>query len=240
MNKIIKCNKFVLANFAQECKPRNIFINSNTSKYFCSGENKSVCDIIDTDVLIVGGGVTGLALAAALKKSDFFKEKGKIVVLDNPPKLTPESFTYSFNRIPDPRVVSLTPSSVRFFRSIGLWSHLDDRLIKYVKGMQVWENKGHSYVHMNTKDMSVLDSLGSLFNQQVSQADFICAIVEINHLLNAFNKLLLGVTSVTHKLTPDNFELENTELPPFLPNHSLSTPQKWALPLLIFLYLIVQ
>jgi ubiquinone biosynthesis monooxygenase Coq6 len=94
---------------------------------------------INSEVLIVGGGVPGLSLAAALLKNQHFKDK--ITLIDQPMKLN-DDFMYSSNRLPDLRVISLTPASLRFFKSIGLWQHIDERLVKYVNYMQFYESKG--------------------------------------------------------------------------------------------------
>jgi ubiquinone biosynthesis monooxygenase Coq6 len=175
-------------------------------KYFCETRQ-----IIDTDVLIIGGGVTGLSLASALKKSDFFKNQGKITIVDNPAKINPEAFIYKPGRIPDARVISLTPASIRFLRSIGLWSHLDERLVKYVRGMQIWENKGSSYVNMDIRDHSILDKFLNFFDSNQTHPDYLCALVEINHLLSGFNKLLKDVDLLPLQLSQENIEIENTD-----------------------------
>jgi len=76
------------------------------------------------DVCIVGGGPAGAALACALSQSEFFQADGpakKIIVVDGTPNL-PKIDAYKKStqeRVPEPRVVTLSPSSVRLLRSIG-------------------------------------------------------------------------------------------------------------------------
>lgn len=83
--------------------------------------------------MIVGGGIAGASLACALSSSEYFAAKeseqgsitqGKRIVLIDHTKL-PSLKTYSaegqeaLRRIPEPRVITLSPNSLRFLRSIG-------------------------------------------------------------------------------------------------------------------------
>lgn len=232
-------NKLSKINF---CKSSQLFVNTKFNKfksfslkYFSSSasqkesHNNSENQIIDTDVLIVGGGVTGLSLASALLKSEFFhnnpanQNSPKITLIDQPMKIKPENFVYKPGRLPDVRCISLTPASIKFFRSIGMWDKLDERLVKFVKSMQIWENKGYSYINMDTNDLTSLQTLintlsfnNSLFTSPRVSRDYLCALVEINHLINGFNKLLESEPSQNfktheHNLEFDNIEIQNTE-----------------------------
>ena len=82
-------------------------------------------------MLIVGGGIAGASLACALSQSEYFETRDhsadklkKIVLLDHT-KL-PSMLSYSQNdptalhRVPEPRVITLSPNSLRFLRSIGV------------------------------------------------------------------------------------------------------------------------
>jgi ubiquinone biosynthesis monooxygenase Coq6 len=226
-------NKLLKINFS---KSKHLLVNttlynnkSTTLKYFSTSldnSENSEKEIIDTDVLIVGGGVTGLSLASALLKSEFFHNSGngpKITLIDQPMKIKPENFIYKAGRLPDVRCISLTPASIKFFRSIGMWNKLDERLVKFIKSMQIWENKGYSYINMDTNDLSSLQKFlntlsfnNSLFTAPNVSKEYLCALVEINHLINGFNKLLSSEHSNNFKtyeqnLEYDNISIENTE-----------------------------
>jgi hypothetical protein len=78
--------------------------------------------------------------------------------------------------------------------------------------MQIWENQGSSYVNMNSKEgstlsdlMSVISNNNSLFNTPHVNTDYICATVEINHLINGFNKL---IEQINKNYSEDNKPLE--------------------------------
>ena len=69
--------------------------------------------------------MTGAALACALSESDYFEpgknNKKKIVLLENQqiPQLNKYTSEAEADRIPEPRVITLSPNSIRFFNSIG-------------------------------------------------------------------------------------------------------------------------
>lgn len=215
-----------------DCLNKHLFVknfSTNSGKVDKSGD---ASEIIDTDVLIVGGGVPGLSFASALLKSGQFAPNSdspdpRIILIDQPQKINPQDHIYKSGRIPDVRVVSLTPASVRFNKSLGLGEFVDERVMRYVKEMQIWENKGGSYVHMNSKETSGLESLfkiisnnNSWFNTPHVNTDYVCATVEINHLLNGFNKLVdklnsemnnKGIKIYNQVLDYENVEIDNTE-----------------------------
>lgn len=87
-----------------------------------------------SDVLIVGGGMTGSLLACALGCSKLFS---KISVIDALPSPAPTN-----NPIPDPRVVTLTPASQFFMSSIGTWDLIPETRRASFSGMQIWDYYG--------------------------------------------------------------------------------------------------
>lgn len=161
------------------------------SKCYFSTKNYN---LIETEVLIIGGGVTGFSLANALAKSRYFQDTPKkITLIDNlvqEPRAS--NFKYTSNRIPDLRIVTLTPSSVRFLKSIDVWSTLDKQLIKEIKHMQIYESLGSSYVHLDSSDLKSLSSLNYFFPSinDLIQENNLCYTVEINTILNGFNEVM--------------------------------------------------
>ncbi|KAH8556280.1 ubiquinone biosynthesis monooxgenase [Umbelopsis sp. PMI_123] len=100
------------------------------------------------DVVIVGGGVAGTALACSLaSKPEFHSKKIALIeAFDLAPvkKWTPTEKVYSN------RVVSLTPASVSLLKDMDVWRHLRQERIKPYHDMQVWDAISGARVKFNT------------------------------------------------------------------------------------------
>ncbi|WP_131110124.1 UbiH/UbiF family hydroxylase [Sulfuricystis thermophila] len=84
---------------------------------------------MDYDLIIVGGGLAGLSLAVALRKSRL-----KIAVVEAHPPVRPEGW--------DARVYAISPANVRFLDEIGIWRHLDLTRCQKVTRMSVHGDRG--------------------------------------------------------------------------------------------------
>lgn len=52
-------------------------------------------------------------------------------------------------RIPEPRVVTLSPNSLRLLKSLGIMDILEDKCVTPFKDMLVYESIGKSYMRFN-------------------------------------------------------------------------------------------
>ena len=102
--------------------------------------------MIDTDVLIVGGGIAGASLACALSESDYFHHNisehsgnKRIYLLDHTKLPDIKTYNQSFDRIPDPRVITLSPNSLRFLRSINVLQLCNHKFVTPFSEMLVYE-----------------------------------------------------------------------------------------------------
>ncbi|KAG9067233.1 putative ubiquinone biosynthesis monooxygenase [Linnemannia hyalina] len=114
------------------------------------------------DVVIVGGGIAGSALACALA-SNKASSTLKIALIEafdlsNHIKWSPRPDQYSN------RVSSLTPKSVAFLKKIGVWSELDSSRVAACEGMQVWDGVSGARI---TFDAADVDGIQSSFLHQV-------------------------------------------------------------------------
>jgi len=181
--------------------------------------------------ILLGGGVPGLSLAQALLKSEEHtlnpSKKLNITIIEGPNNFIFSDFIYQQNRIPDPRVVSLTPASIRFLASIGIWEKLDKRLIKFVKGLQVWESKGSSFISFGINDLQTLknNSIINFFrshnllnkNEVINfdivdyiPDDYICAMVELNHILFHLQESVKDkINFVRNSISSDKIQIES-------------------------------
>jgi len=79
---------------------------------------------MDYDLVIVGGGLAGLALAVALRRSRL-----KVAVVEGRAPQRPVGW--------DARIYAVSPANARFLDTIGIWPHLDRTRIAPVRRMAV-------------------------------------------------------------------------------------------------------
>jgi 2-octaprenylphenol hydroxylase len=81
------------------------------------------------DVLIVGAGLAGAALAAALRGSNL-----KVGVVETRPPSRPAGW--------DARIYAISPANVEFLSAIGIWQHLDSARMAPVYDMEIHGDAG--------------------------------------------------------------------------------------------------
>lgn len=84
---------------------------------------------MDFDLVIVGGGLAGAALAVALRRSSL-----RIAVVEANPPVRSESW--------DQRVYAYSPASARFLDELGAWRHIDPARLQPVSEMRVFGDDG--------------------------------------------------------------------------------------------------
>jgi len=93
------------------------------------------------DIVIVGGGMVGAALACALGSSSL-----KVAVLDRAAPAVPD-------RDYDQRVSAITLASQSFFENIGAWDGMVRQRVSPVREMQVWSEGGNGAIHFNAAEI---------------------------------------------------------------------------------------
>ncbi|HEY8856782.1 MAG TPA: UbiH/UbiF family hydroxylase [Rugosibacter sp.] len=89
---------------------------------------------MDFDIVIVGGGLAGLALAAALRRSSF-----SVALVESAVPVFPAKGPATW----DSRVYAISPANVHFLEQIGIWEHLDHARMEPVQAMQIFgDGKG--------------------------------------------------------------------------------------------------
>ncbi len=84
---------------------------------------------MDFDIVIVGGGLAGLALAAALRRSTL-----SVALIEGKLPVLPEDW--------DSRIYAISPSNARFLDAIGAWRHLDVTRMQAVRAMEIHGDAG--------------------------------------------------------------------------------------------------
>ena len=127
---------------------------------------------IDTDVLIVGAGLVGLAAAVTCAKL------GKKVVL-----VDAKNPTIKPKKAWDERIYALTSNTVNWLQALGTWVEVDANRVNVINSMQLWDEQGNK--------LALQDSDANLPNLGV--------IIENQNLMHALNQQIsmLGVTVIT-------------------------------------------
>ncbi|MCG9684545.1 FAD-dependent 2-octaprenylphenol hydroxylase [Vibrio sp. Isolate23] len=109
------------------------------------------------DIAIVGGGMVGLALAAAFKETDL-----RIAVIES---RVPDS---ELAELPDVRVSALSRSSENILRNLGAWNGIVQRRAAPYSAMEVWEQDSFARIEFDAQKLAQPD-LGHIVENRVIQ-----------------------------------------------------------------------
>lgn len=110
------------------------------------------------DVLIIGAGMAGLALACALGESDL-----TVMVVDPQAPQPPEQWPDTF----DPRVSALTHASENILRRLGVWEAMAAHRVAAFTGMEVWDANGTGNIQFDAPSAGVTH-LGHLVENRIT------------------------------------------------------------------------
>src|SRR2546422_4638588 len=99
---------------------------------------------MDFDVVIVGGGLAGASLAAALAQGGH-----RLALIERKAPAAPGVEW-------DSRVYTLTPASIAFLESIGAWSRIDAERVTPIYDMRVFGDDGSSRLDFSAYESGVL------------------------------------------------------------------------------------
>lgn len=110
------------------------------------------------DLIIVGAGVVGATLAAALCDSGL-----RIAVLDarEPPRFDPKADW-------DLRVFALSPASQRLLDAVGAWKSIPAGRVCAYTAMQVWDATGRGRIHFDCAEVGA-EALGYIVENRLLQ-----------------------------------------------------------------------
>jgi 2-octaprenyl-3-methyl-6-methoxy-1,4-benzoquinol hydroxylase len=201
------------------------------------------------DVVIVGGGMVGSMLAAALAATHSAQPALRIAVLENH---QPEGFTPGSNPAYDIRVSALSGASQNMFENVGAWKGIISRRACPYREMLVWDGEAAGRTKFKAGDVG-LPELGHIVENRVMQLalldclmasdniDYLCparlkgydlsehlVTCELNDGLEPITTRLLvgadGAQSTVRQLA--NIEIERTPYP----QHALVATVKTRLP----------
>ena len=112
------------------------------------------------DVLIVGAGMVGSALALALQGSGL-----QVLLLDGSPlSVKPFEPAAAF----EPRVSALSAASQRILECLGVWDGIVERRASPYGEMQVWDGSGTGQIHFSAASVHA-EVLGHIVENRVVQ-----------------------------------------------------------------------
>ncbi|KAJ7281633.1 ubiquinone biosynthesis hydrox [Mycena rebaudengoi] len=92
----------------------------------------------DWDVVIVGGGPAGLALASALGSSQLVRTSLRVALVEASDLSKVRDWAPAIGTFSN-RVSSLTHASQEFLKAIRAWEHVDEERTSPIEDMQVWD-----------------------------------------------------------------------------------------------------
>ncbi|MDF2154107.1 FAD-dependent 2-octaprenylphenol hydroxylase [Vibrio sp. CAU 1672] len=109
------------------------------------------------DIAIIGGGMVGLALAAAFKDSDM-----RVAVIEGS---VPDR---RLGELPDVRVSALSRSSETMLKKLGAWQGIEQRRASPYQAMEVWEQDSFGKIGFDADSLAQPD-LGHIVENRVIQ-----------------------------------------------------------------------
>lgn len=109
------------------------------------------------DIAVIGGGMVGLAFAAALKDTAL-----KVVVIEG------NDIDRTLGDNPELRVSALSRASENILRNLGAWSGIENQRHQPYNAMQVWDRNGFGQIDFQSEDL-MTDTLGHLVENKVIQ-----------------------------------------------------------------------
>jgi ubiquinone biosynthesis UbiH/UbiF/VisC/COQ6 family hydroxylase len=113
---------------------------------------------MDFDVVIVGGGLAGASLAAALAQGGH-----RLALIERKAPAAPGAEW-------DSRVYTLTPASIAFLESTGAWSRIDAERVTPIYDMRVFGDDGRSRLDFSAYESGVLQLAATVESGRLHQA----------------------------------------------------------------------
>nr|CAG8567441.1 3424_t:CDS:10 [Entrophospora candida] len=197
--------------FPKSIKP--IYSYSNKRFYHLSNNEEIDKNKFENiyDIVIVGGGIVGNALACALATKSH-----RIAHIES--NELSSSVIKSWNaqdNLFSNRVSSLTPKSVKFFKDIGVWDHVDKKRIKGFKQMQVWDGISGARIKFDSNKRDGIRSIIDSFISSGKNYNIQNAILTRLDQCKSGNFKLFEKTKVEDIYFDDNNDKDNNEYAPY-------------------------
>ncbi len=109
---------------------------------------------LNTDIIVVGAGLVGLAAAIA-----FAKQNRKVVLIDAKKPVETKQLAW------DERIYALTPGSESWLKALGVWSEVDLSRVNAIHAMHLWDEASTAPLVLSDNDAN-LSKLGLIIENQ--------------------------------------------------------------------------
>ncbi|XP_010273734.1 PREDICTED: ubiquinone biosynthesis monooxygenase COQ6, mitochondrial isoform X2 [Nelumbo nucifera] len=148
--------------------------STNSAKFNSEDEKLGMRNMIGQyDIAIVGGGMVGIAFACALSSMPLTKQL-KVAIIDSNPALGRRDCIEKTD-LPDPRVSTVTPATISFFKDVGAWDYVQQNRHAFFDKMQVWDYTGLGYTRYNARDVGK-EILGCVVENKVLHASLLSCL----------------------------------------------------------------
>ncbi|XP_075649434.1 uncharacterized protein LOC142619931 [Castanea sativa] len=177
-----------------------------------SPEHKETHDISNNiqhyDIAIVGGGMVGMALACSLASMPLTKHLN-VAIIDSNPALGSRPY-FNKDDPPDPRVSTVTPATISFFKDVGAWQYVEQHRHAYFDKMQVWDYTGLGYTRYNAQDINK-EVLGCVVENKVLHGSLLSCIENTDFQKTIYPSRL---SSMTLHPSPSSLGMDGTSSRP--------------------------
>lgn len=174
-------------------------LNTNMESSQDSREKVTLTSKADQyDVAIIGGGMVGLALACALSSMPLTKQL-RVAIIDSNPALQ-SGAPLKKTEIPDPRVSTVTPATIFFFKEVGAWEYVQQQRHSFFNQMQVWDFTGLGYTRYDARDVGK-ECLGCVVENKVLCNSLLLSLQNADFQKTIHSARLTSVTIQSHSVS---------------------------------------
>ncbi|MDQ7048463.1 MAG: UbiH/UbiF/VisC/COQ6 family ubiquinone biosynthesis hydroxylase [Enterobacterales bacterium] len=154
------------------------------------------------DLILVGGGMVGLAMAAALAPSGL-----SMLVVEKQPldQQLPASLLQTDIIKPQDfalRVSAISPANRLFLQNLGAWQHLAPNRMASYQQMRVWDGDGQGSIHFSAAELAQAD-LGVIIENHLLQAALLKQINSFGNVTFCFSHSVESLDQQTDAVSLD-------------------------------------